>query len=149
MAPEMTPDLTPREYKYLNPLLLAYIGDAVYELRVREHLLRLGAVKMNGLHRQAVSLVNAGRQSRLYSQLEPLLTEEEQEVFRRGRNAHSGHQPPGVSAAGYRRATGVETLIGWLHLCGRQDRLEQIFAVLFTAEDEGGDEDKPQEGSDI
>ena len=132
----MTQELTPQEYKYLNPLLLAYIGDAVYELRVREHLLTSGAVKMNGLHQQAVSLVNAGRQSRLYSQLEPLLSEEEKDVFRRGRNAHSGHQPPGVSAAGYRRATGVEALIGWLHLTGEKERLDEIFRVLFAADDD-------------
>ena len=131
----MTLNLTPQEYKYLNPLLLAYVGDAVYELRVREHLLAEGAAKMNGLHQQAVALVNAGRQSRLYGELEPLLTEDEQDVFRRGRNAHSGHQPPGISAAGYRRATGVEALIGWLHLCGREDRLDQIFAVLFSEEE--------------
>ena len=57
-------------------------------------------------------------------------------MFRRGRNAHSGHQPPGVSAAGYRRATGVEALIGWLHLCGRKDRLEEIFRILFETEDD-------------
>lgn len=131
----MTPDLTPQEYKYLNPLLLAYIGDAVYELKVREHLLTQSPVKMNGLHNQAVALVNAGRQSQLYGQLEPLLSEEEKDVFRRGRNAHSGHQPPGVSAAGYRRATGVEALIGWLHLTGRKDRLELIFRILFTEAD--------------
>lgn len=137
----MTQELTPQEYKYLNPLLLAYIGDAVYELRVREHLLTSGAVKMNGLHRQAVSLVNAGRQSRLYSQLEPLLSEEEKDVFRRGRNAHSGHQPPNVSAAGYRRATGVEALIGWLHLTGEKERLDEIFRVLFAAEAEDDGED--------
>lgn len=131
----MSPELTPQECKYLNPLLLAYIGDAVYELKVREHLLTRGSVKMNGLHQQAVSLVNAGRQSRLYGELEPLLSEEEKDVFRRGRNAHSGHQPPGVSAAGYRRATGVEALIGWLHLTGRKDRLEEIFRILFETED--------------
>ena len=97
----MDRELTPQEYKYLNPLLLAYIGDAVYELKVREHLLTRGSVKMNGLHQQAVSLVNAG-----------------------------------VSAAGYRRATGVEALIGWLHLCGQSDRLEEIFRILFETEDD-------------
>lgn len=126
--------MTPQEYKYLNPLLLAYIGDAVYELRVREHLLAQGAVKMNDLHSQAVSLVKAERQSALYGQLEPLLSEEERDVYRRGRNAHSGHQPPRGSAVDYRRATGLEALVGWLHLCGDKPRLEQIFDVLFKEE---------------
>ena len=130
----MTQELTPQEYKYLNPLLLAYIGDAVYELKVREHLLHQGSVKMNGLHRQAVSLVNAGRQSRLYGELEPLLSEEEKDVFRRGRNAHSGHQPPGVSAAGYRRATGVEALIGWLYVTGQRERMNELLALALPEE---------------
>ena len=122
------------QYKYVNPLLLAYVGDAVYELRVRKHLLDQGAVKMTGLHEQAVGLVNAQRQSLLYAQLEAELTQEEQEVFRRGRNARSGHQPPRVSVAAYRRATGVEALIGWLHLTGREERLDRIFEILFQAQ---------------
>lgn len=116
----------------LNPLLLAYIGDAVYELRVREHLLARGAVKMAGLHAQAVGYVNAERQSRLYSEIEPLLDETERAVLRHARNAKSGHQPPNISAAAYRRATGVEALIGYLHLSGKAERLEMIFAVLFA-----------------
>ena len=116
----------------IHPLLLAYIGDAVYELRVREHLLRQGAVRMRGLHAQAVSYVKAERQSRFYTELEALLTDEERDVLRHARNAKSGHQPPNIPAAAYRRATGVEALIGCLHLSGREARLDELFAVLFA-----------------
>ena len=115
----------------MHPLLLAYIGDAVYELRVREHLLQGNLVKMDSLHKSAVSFVNAERQSRLYGEIQDMLTEEEAAVFRHGRNAKSGHQPPHTSVGTYRRATGLESLIGWLYLMGRQERLDEIFATLF------------------
>jgi len=125
------------EAKKVSPLLLAYIGDAVYELAVREHLLATsGLAKVDDLHKAAVSLVRAERQSRLYGQIEDLLTPEEQDVFRHGRNAKSGHQPPHTTVGAYRRATGVESLIGYLHLTGEEQRLQQIFSVLFEAEEE-------------
>ena len=123
----------------ISPLILAYIGDAVYELRVREHLMQQGLCKMPLLHRAAVNYVNAERQSRLYSQLEPLLDEVEQNILRRGRNSKSGHQPPTVSAATYRRATGVESLIGYWHLSGARQRLDMDFALLFADEEEPQD----------
>ena len=128
----METDLTSRDPDRLAPLLLAYIGDAVYELKVREHLLRAGSAHMDQVHRQAVAYVRAERQSSLLGQLEGWLTQEEQTVFRHGRTAKSGHQPPHTSAAAYRRATGLEALIGWLHLKGRQDRLAHIFSILFA-----------------
>jgi len=115
----------------MNSLSLAYIGDAVYELYVREHLLHGDLVKVDDLHRTAVSFVKAERQSELYGEIENMLTEEEVTVFRHGRNAKSGHQPPHTSVGTYRRATGLESLIGWLYLMERHERLEEIFAVLF------------------
>lgn len=122
------------------PLALAYLGDAVYELRVREHLLRqgIGADKMAGLHSRAVEFVNAERQSRLFSEIESLLSEEEATVFRHGRNARGGHQPPHVTVGAYRRATGVEALIGYLYLAGNEQRLNQIFAILFAEGEQNG-----------
>ena len=120
------------EIRRINPLLLAYIGDAVYELRVRQHLLAQGAVKMAALHARTVSYVNAERQSSLYSEIEPLLNETEHELLRHARNAKSGHQPPNLPVAAYRRATGVEALVGYLYLCGDNPRLDMIFAKLFA-----------------
>lgn len=132
----MNSPLPAGEARLINPLLLAYIGDAVYELRVREFLLKSGGVKMHRLHEQAVSYVNADRQSRLYAQVEALLTTDEADILRHGRNAKSGHQPPHVSVTAYRRATGLEALIGYLHLSGEQQRLDDIFDLLFSPENE-------------
>ncbi len=122
-----------QDVKQIPPLVLAYIGDAVYELRVRRHLLDCGLGKMAKLHRQAVCYVNAERQSQLYAQLEPLLNEDELDILRRGRNSKSGHQPPTVSAAAYRRATGVEALFGYWHLSGQEQRIDMACALLFAA----------------
>lgn len=105
---------------------------------MREHLLRCGLVKMDRLHSAAVAYVNASRQSRLLAEIEPLLRPEELEIFRRGRNAKSGHQPPHSTVGEYRRATGVEALIGYLHLIGDQEQLQRIFDTLFLAEDAAG-----------
>ncbi len=118
--------------------MLAYIGDAVYELAVREHLLSSGLGKMDRLHTAAVAYVNATRQSQLLAQIEPLLTEEQREVYRHGRNAKSGHQPPHSTVGEYRRATGLESLIGYLHLTEDRAQLEKIFEVLFQEEEEAG-----------
>ena len=126
--------IQPIEVKSIPPLLLAYIGDAVYELAVRQHLLRSGVVKMDQLHTAAVSYVNAGRQSQLVEEIAPLLTPEQREVYRHGRNAKSGHQPPHATVGQYRRATGLEALIGYLHLTGDQAQLDRIFSVLFQGE---------------
>ena len=134
MSPELPTAAAPAGAATLPPLLLAYLGDAVYELRVREHLLAQGLARPDALHGAAVGYVNAERQSRLYAEIEALLTPEEREIFRHGRNARSGHQPPHTSVGAYRRATGVEALIGYLYLCRREDRLNQIFAVLFRDE---------------
>jgi ribonuclease-3 family protein len=116
----------------LSPLALAYLGDAVYELAVREYLLRQGQIYNKQLHQKTVELVRADCQSRLYDSLTELLDEQEKAVMRQGRNAKSGHQPPHTSVAAYRRATGVESLIGWLYLEGKKERLDQIFEHLFA-----------------
>lgn len=115
----------------LSPLALAYIGDAVYELAVREYVLSRSPVYNKELHRQTVELVCAERQSDLYERIAGMLSEQEQSVLRRGRNARSGHQPPHTTVAAYRRATGVETLIGWLYLRGETEKLQLIFDQLF------------------
>lgn len=115
----------------ISPLALAYLGDAVYELYVRRYLLTQGRLKVEQLHKQAVALVRAERQSELVAAIEPGLTEEERAILRRGRNAKGSHQPPHTSIGTYRRATGLEALIGYLYLKGAQQRLEQIFTILF------------------
>ena len=118
----------------LPSLALAYIGDAVYELAVREHVLKSGACKVGELHDKAVAYVRAERQSALFAEVEALLSAKELEIFRKGRNAKGSHQPPHASVGAYRRATGLEALIGYLYLREEQERLDKIFAVLFREE---------------
>lgn len=109
-------ELEDRDLRSYSPLTLAYIGDGVYELIVRTILVKKGNRPVNQLHRQASSLVKAAAQSAMMEKLEPLLTEEERSVYRRGRNAHSPTMAKHASMGDYRRATGFEALMGYLYL---------------------------------
>lgn len=110
----------------LPPLTLAYVGDAVYELFVRQRLLELGHVRVNDLHRTAVRYVRARAQASALAELHPTLTEAEQDVVRRGRNAKGHAAPRGSDAAEYAASTGFETLIGFLYLGGQTERLAEV-----------------------
>ncbi len=99
-----------------SPLVLAYIGDGVYELVIRTILVKQANCPANRLHKKASSLVKASAQSGMMEILEPLLTEEEESVYRRGRNAHSATMAKHATMADYRRATGFEALMGYLYL---------------------------------
>ncbi|NMA14958.1 MAG: Mini-ribonuclease 3, partial [Clostridia bacterium] len=126
---ELNPQLLP-------PLTLAYIGDAVYELWVRSYLVRKGFTKVNDLHHHAVKYVNADTQSQLVDKLTGFLNEEEAAVLKRGRNAKSGRHPKNMGMIEYRRATGLETLIGYLYILGLNERLEDIFHLLVSLVEE-------------
>ena len=115
----------------LNGLSLACIGDSVYETVVREYLLRNGSMPVGKLHRLAVKMVCAKAQAHFFDVFEPLLSEEEHEILLRGRNASSTHVPKGACAIEYRKATGVESLFGWLYLEGRQNRIRELFDLLL------------------
>lgn len=117
-----------KEARLKNPLSLAYLGDTVWDLLVRQQLLHTQA-HANALHRQAVEQVNAGAQAQAAGLLEPLLTEEEAEVFRRGCNARSKHNSPkNQDPVAYSRATGLEALLGWLWLTGQEERILELYA---------------------
>lgn len=119
--------LPEREARMYSPLTLAFLGDAVYSLMVR-NMLTLAANKPTGkLHKESISYVNASFQAEMIKMLLPALTEEETAVFKRGRNAHSAHSPKNQSADDYRYATGFEALFGYLYLCGNTDRLKELF----------------------
>ena len=115
----------------LPVLTLAYVGDAVFELEVRRRLLASGIVKTNLLHDAAVKLVSAESQSRFWQKLEPFLTEKEIAVFKRGRNCKAPHPRNNAPIQDYRRASGLEALVGWLFLAEEGERLEKIFDLLF------------------
>ena len=123
--------LPPDQIRGISSIGLAHMGDAVYELLVRTWLCAHGKATGKGLHRATVALVCAPKQAELAQRILPLLT---QAVFRRGRNANVHSIPAHASRAQYQQATALEALLGWLHLSGRHDRVEQLFAVMMEEE---------------
>lgn len=116
------------DVKQLNALALAYMGDAVLEQKVREHLLLSGRVKPNTLHKEATKYVSAKAQSMIVYQMMDAnyLTDEELAVFRRGRNAKSGTVPKNTDVQTYRNSSGFEAVLGSLYLQGELDRVYNI-----------------------
>ena len=112
---------------------LAFYGDSVYEVLVRRHLVLRANQPAAKLHEEKIQLVCAEFQAQGYDKLRPVLTETEAAVMKRGRNA-SVHVPRHTSAAAYHKATGLETLFGYLALTGKQVRLEELFAVMMQGE---------------
>ncbi len=120
----------------LSPLDLAFLGDCVYELFVREKLVTEANRPNRDLHAAKVKLVNAEAQEAAIRKLLPLLTEKEASVFRRGRNAHTNHTPKNMSSASYHAATGCEALFGYLYLAGELDRLREFFEIIYNGQEE-------------
>ena len=118
--------------KLLSPGTLAFLGDAVYELYVRNYMVHKANMPVNKLHLATVEKVRASYQSDAYARIESFLTEEEQDVWRRGRNANGVKAPKNANPAEYRRATGLEALFGYLFLQGKMDRLDQLFQLIET-----------------
>lgn len=116
--------------KLLSPLTLAFLGDAVFELLVREELVLEANMPVSRLHYRAVSVVCAGAQSDAVSILEPMLTEEELEIYKRGRNANGHHVPKNADPAEYRRATGLEAMFGYLYLKGQEERIRLLYQEI-------------------
>ena len=110
----------------LNPLVLAYIGDAVYEVFVRQYVISLANHRPNRLHKMATAYVSAKAQAKALKSWLPVLTEEEADVVRRGRNAKSGSSPKNADILEYRHATGFECLVGYLYYKRQYDRLHSL-----------------------
>ena len=115
-----------------SPLNLAYLGDAVFELFIREKLLADGNAPVDQLNKKARAYVNAAAQAKMYFALLPLLTEDEIAVLKRGRNAKSFTKAKNATVADYRHATGLEALLGYLHVAGQRERLLQIMEICVT-----------------
>ncbi len=113
-----------------NTLALAFLGDAVYSLMVRERLVKNSALAAGKLHRMSVDEVNAKAQSEGAKKLLPVLNDEETDIFKRGRNAHPHHSPKNQSEGDYHYATGLEALFGYLYLEGKTDRLNELFDII-------------------
>lgn len=115
--------LEDQDIRSYSPLTLAYIGDGVYELIIRTILVKKGNCPVNRLHKKASSLVKASAQSAIIEKIEEELTQEEHDIYRRGRNAHSPTMAKHASMADYRRATGFEALMGYLYLKEDYERM--------------------------
>ena len=123
--------LPPNDIRNISSIGLAHLGDAVYELMVRSWLCVHGAATGKHLHRAAVELVRAESQARRSERILPLLTEEEEAVFRRGRNANVHTIPHSASRADYLKATALECLFGYLYLQGDTERLNTLFCTMM------------------
>ncbi len=122
---------TPAQINAISNLGLAHLGDGVYELMVRSYLVLKGKATNKGLHRATVGYVAAPAQARAAKTIVDKLSQEEQEVFRRGRNASPHTIPQNASREEYATATALEALFGWLYLQGRTERLNQLFAAMM------------------
>lgn len=109
-----------------SPLVLAYIGDGVYELVIRTYLVSLADIAVNKLHKSASELVKAHTQAVIGELIKDELTDEERDILRRGRNAKSYTKAKNATVNDYRHATGLEALVGYLYLLGRHDRLNYL-----------------------
>lgn len=116
--------------KQLSPLNLAFIGDCVYEMLVRETLVIDANRPVNDLHRESVKYVSAKAQTEAFNKIKDILTEDEMTVFKRGRNAKVGHSPKSATEGEYHCATGVEALFGYLYLTNQLDRIKELFAII-------------------
>ena len=117
-----------KDYTQLNGLALAYVGDAIYEIYIRDYLIEQGETKPNKLHRAATNYVSANAQAYLIQRMlkDNLLTDDEENFYRRGRNAKSHTSANNADVTTYRIATGFESLMGYLHLTKQTARLEEL-----------------------
>ena len=116
----------------MSPVALAFVGDAVLELLVRARLVGSTRLQPNRLHTVATHYVSAHAQCRELEILEPLLTEAEANVLRRGKNASKASVAKHATVQEYRASTGLERLLGWLYLRGENDRIQQLFDAVWT-----------------
>ncbi len=121
--------VSPREY---SPLALAFMGDAVYESFIRAKVLIEANASANTLHKNAVHFVNCHAQCNVMEAFKDNLTDEEEAVFKRGRNAKTFTVPKNANVYEYHAATGFEALIGWLYLMGRTDRMCEILEFSYN-----------------
>ncbi len=123
------------EIQKYSPLSLAYLGDAVIELMVRNYLLENNLCAPNSLHKKALNFVSATAQSQAFVNIEAYLTQEEKDIYRHGRNAKNSAIAKHTNAVDYRRATGMEALFGYLHLLGEFQRIQHLFKIAYFTEE--------------
>lgn len=120
------------EINTLSPLTLAFIGDGVYEMFIRTKILSLGNQPANQLHKTAVKFVKASQQARAAHEIFENLSDEEREIYKRGRNTNIHTVPKNADMSDYRHATALEALVGYLYIKGESVRLEEVLDTAFT-----------------
>ncbi len=119
------------EANQYSPLVLAFLGDSIYEKCVRMRLVTLTSMPAGRLHNISVKVVCAAFQAQASQEIMDMLSENELSVFKRGRNAHGNTVPKSANAQDYRKATGLEALFGYLYLTAKEDRIEELFDVIW------------------
>lgn len=122
-------DANPRQ---LSPLNLAFIGDCVYEMLVRENLVLDANRPVNDLHKESVKYVSAKAQTVAFEKIKDVLTQEEMYFYKRGRNAKVGHNPKSATQGEYHIATGIEALFGYLYLSQQENRIKELFKIIIS-----------------
>ncbi len=117
--------------KEISTEALAYLGDSVLEIRVREKLVRDGLSGSGNLNRASLAYVKATEQAAAMMRLLPSLSDEETAVYKRGRNMSGGNVPKSATMSEYRTATGMEVLFGYLHLCESFERIDELFSLAY------------------
>lgn len=115
----------------LSPLTWAYVGDSVYEVLIRTHLVNKTKLKPHRLHIEAIKFVKAKAQADILKRIEPNLSQEEKDIVRRGRNAENHHLPKNANVEEYMYSTAFEALIGYLYLTKQDVRLKEIFDLIL------------------
>ena len=131
--------MTEKEAKQLNQLVLAFVGDSVFTLYVRERLAKSSDCKAGALHKIASNLVKATAQAQFFDALEPELTEQERDIARRAKNSHNNTKAKNASVMDYKKATGFEAVLGYLHLTEQTERLDYMMEKSYSI---GTGEDK-------
>lgn len=131
--PEISDD-DKKQAELFSPLVLAYMGDAVFEVFVREMFVRKANVQVNKLHKRASSIVKAEAQARMIAAIKDELTEKEKSIYKRGRNAKSHTTAKNASVSDYRKATGFEALMGYLYLNGEHKRMTELMEKAVRTE---------------
>ena len=122
----IVPEKSELEVKQMSPLVWAYIGDSVYEQYIRTYLINTTTLKTHKLHMAAIQFVKAKAQAEIVKELNAILTEEERDIVRRGRNAENHHLPKNADLVEYSYSTAFEALIGYLYLTRQETRLKEI-----------------------
>ncbi len=132
--------------RLVSTAALAYLGDSVVEISVRELLVEKGISDSRRLNAEALQYVTAGAQASAVKKILPFLTEEEDAVYHRGRNIGHTNVPKRATVAEYRMATGFEALFGYLYLCGRGERIAELFHMAYEEGKESQNQNESSEG---